>query len=462
MTLFAPPTLNEVPCGNNTPNGEGGVVLVAVSQLRTTYAYLRPGNQPGKLDDLRPLPLRVVPAEGSAFEIIDGFKRFAAWRAEGREQIPVIVESPGSSADHKRRLLLANAPQRTLNPLDEGLVARSLLEDDGLTASGVANLLGHKKKWVVQRVAFTQKLSVRAQQWLSTKRIGPTLAHYLTSLPHEDQDKLLECFSRHQVLGRYRTILVQAYRVADAIDRSRLLAAPLRVLPTSSSPTLSPRMHTLEGRLESFSRALTDLESFRIPTDLSSAEQRRLETLTRTIAVRMRRALSTIETMLDVPNSISAPSPAGDHRQVCREDPPDDPVINFPNHHKEISHEPDCAPADAGKKSRSLGSATDLGAGASIQQKKNRPVPEPLAETHHEGARGGGASSAKFPDTREQAHPFSRGTGRASCQGSNNNANFTGTQGTRLSRRPHDPRGAGEPSAGSTTVAETPRGQAAL
>ena len=436
--------------GHNMPlsvaAGEGGVILAPISCLRTTYAHLRPGNQPGKLDDLRPLPLRVVPAEGSAFEIIDGFKRAAAWKVEGREQIPVIVESPGSAADHKRRLLLANAPQRTLNPLDEGLVARSLLEDDGLTATAAAKLLGHKKKWIVQRISLTQKLSIQAQQWMTTKKIGPTLAHYLTSLPPDDQDKLLECFSHHRVPGQQRTIIVQAYRVADAIDRGRLLAAPLSVLPTSSSPTLSPTGYALEKRLENVSRALTDLESFRIPADVSSAEQRRLEALSRTLVVHMRRALSTIETMFDVPNSSLS----------------DESVIDSPNQQKEIHHALDCAPADAGKKPRSLGSEADLGTGTSVQHKENCQVPGPLAETHNDGARGGGPTSASFPDNREQAHPLSRGLGGAGRQESYSNENSARAQRTRLSGRPHDSRGGGESIAGSTSSAEAPGDQASL
>jgi len=78
MTLPETAAPSEAPIGNNTPDGEGGVVLVAVSQLRRTYSRLRLGNQPDTLDDLRPLPLRVVPSDGNAFEIIDGFKRFAS------------------------------------------------------------------------------------------------------------------------------------------------------------------------------------------------------------------------------------------------------------------------------------------------------------------------------------------------------------------------------------------------
>jgi len=452
MTLLETPALNESPVGNKTPNGEGSVVLVAVSQLRTTYSRLRLGNQPITLDDLRPLPLRAVPAEGNAFEIIDGFKRFASWQSEGWQQIPVIVESPGSVADHKRRLLLANAPQRTLSPLDEGLVARSLLEDDGLTVSGVAKLLGHKKKWVTQRISFTQSLSVQAQHWLSTKRIGPTLAHLLTSLPHDDQDQLLACFSRHRVSGQHQGTIVQAYRVADQIDRGRLLLAPMSVLPTATSPTLSPSCSAQEIRLKNVSQALADLESFRIPPDMSAAEQRRLTALAKTVVGHMKQALSVLEGLFNVPNSASK-DPAST-----------EPHVNIPFHQKEKNHDRNCAPApaNAGEKSRSGCSTRDLEPGTQPHRQTTRQSCGPVTETDRDSTRGGGQDSAKCQDIPGQAYPLSGSLGRKGCQRPNRNQDSAGTQGTGLPRRANDPRCGGEPLAGAPALAEKAKHQASL
>lgn len=125
--------------------GEGAFHTVSRVRLRTTYAAFRSCRSPRLTSELKPLPLRVVATDDGHFEVIDGFKRLASWSDEGREQIPVVIESPGTQAEHKRLLLLANAPRRTLNPLDEASIVCSLLEEDGLTVTAVSKLLDRKK-----------------------------------------------------------------------------------------------------------------------------------------------------------------------------------------------------------------------------------------------------------------------------------------------------------------------------
>ena len=59
----------------------GSVRLVAVEQLRTTYAPLRPGSPRQRhlsAANAAPLPIRVVPTDDGIFEVIDGHKRLAA------------------------------------------------------------------------------------------------------------------------------------------------------------------------------------------------------------------------------------------------------------------------------------------------------------------------------------------------------------------------------------------------
>ena len=69
-------------------------------------------------EDLAALPIRVVPCEDGGFEVLDGFKRLESWREQGRQEVPVVLERPGPVEQHKRLLLLANAPPRTLTALD--------------------------------------------------------------------------------------------------------------------------------------------------------------------------------------------------------------------------------------------------------------------------------------------------------------------------------------------------------
>ena len=281
---------------------EGEFTHVSVSALRTTYSPLRAGSLPLSLSEaLNPLPIRVVPTDDGHFEIIDGFKRFAAWQSDGREKIPVIIESPGSSAEQKRLLLSANSPARTLTPLDEGLVICSLFEDDQMKPSAVAKLLARKKEWVIQRAAMAKKLSPVAQQKLGSGEIGPTIGKLLTSLNAKEQDELLNCFSGHKLRVCDQQIVIQAYRISDSAERKGLLASPTGTIAPNSNPIFSPLTNTLDNRLKRGLDAINDLQSFHIPAELSSSETRRLEALVKQFLNRARDALTILSESFAIP-----------------------------------------------------------------------------------------------------------------------------------------------------------------
>ena len=88
----------------------GSFRFLPVGRLRTSYAALRPGAPHRQADDVAQLPIRVVPIDNGMYEVIDGFKRLDRWREQKHNLIPVVVEPPGTPAQHKRLILLANAP----------------------------------------------------------------------------------------------------------------------------------------------------------------------------------------------------------------------------------------------------------------------------------------------------------------------------------------------------------------
>ena len=119
-----------------------GVLELPVARLATTLAPLR-GPRTDPASALAPLPLRVAATGDGTYEVLDGFKRLAAWTGAGDTHVPVVVEdAPGVVG--KARLLEANAPRRTLSPMDEARVVRALADNDQLTPVQIAKLLGHK------------------------------------------------------------------------------------------------------------------------------------------------------------------------------------------------------------------------------------------------------------------------------------------------------------------------------
>lgn len=405
------------------------VLLVPVERLRKSFSALRGSfSTVGPECELKPLPLRVVAADDGGFEILDGFKRFAAWQAEGRRHVPVMIESPGSSADHKRLLLLANAPRRTLTPLDEALVVDSLLKQDGLSLTAAAKLLGHKKEWVMQRQSIAQGLSVVAQKKVASREIGPTLAHHLTSLPPEDQDKLLECFSFHRVRRRDQLVVLQGYRVADATDRRRLLASPMSMLSPKPAPAFSPRLRELEQRLSDISRAISDLGAFRIPPDLPPNERHRLAGLIRQLLHEAKHALSAHE------------------------------IPQEENTHEFTTTQTAATPAG----SRSQDSGADSGDGPSRQHSPDLGQSGDFPDHGRAGARAGRAQKEGTESEIGQTRRIPEGRGGAGRQGADRNPDSARDPGTGVSGETNDPGRGSQSIAGSCSACSPPSGQAAV
>ena len=176
--------------------------FLPVARLRSSYAALRPSGSRVRRLELSDLPIRVAPAADGSFEVIDGFQRLERWRSAGHTEVPAVIERPGRPTAHKRLLLLANAPPRTVTALDEARVAVSLRRDEGLGVQAIARLLGHRREWVTARLRIGTRLSKTAEQKLAERAIGPSLAHALCACAPDAQDELLGAIAGHGLGAR--------------------------------------------------------------------------------------------------------------------------------------------------------------------------------------------------------------------------------------------------------------------
>lgn len=255
------------------------ILFIPFEQIRTSYERFRPGTTPERYEELGDLPIRVASCGDGTFEVIDGFKRLERWRLDGCRVIPVVIEKIGSPSAYKRMLLEANSPPRTTSPLGEGLVVESLITEDQLSPAAVAKLLGHKKEWVIRRLALATELSRLASESVANRTLGPTIAFYLTSLSHSDQDEVLKARGMHDLNARETIVLIQALRVVEPSERRALLDNPLATVRPRAAPTASPRLIELEQQLGQMSRIVQEIGSMTFPADLAPAERRRLEAL---------------------------------------------------------------------------------------------------------------------------------------------------------------------------------------
>jgi ParB-like chromosome segregation protein Spo0J len=260
-------------------------VFLPVDVIDTTWVSLRSGPARVSATDLRDMPIRVVLQDGR-YEVVDGFKRLSRWKETGVKQVPALVEQYGDGLSPKPLLLECNSPKRTLGAIDEARVVNSLIEDDGLAVRTVANLLGRRKEWVVGRLALL-RLSLPAQQALSTGRINLMVARLLAAIGAEDQDVILAAAEKHSLKMREIQLLIQTWRSASDEEKPGLLADPLFKREQQCSPNYSARLKALEIKLSVIKSALDEFSSLIIPHDLADAEQRRLQAVCASIQLQI-------------------------------------------------------------------------------------------------------------------------------------------------------------------------------
>jgi ParB-like chromosome segregation protein Spo0J len=360
------------------------------------------------------MPLRVVAQGDGSFEVVDGFRRLACIEERGDVEAAIVLEEPCDAAEAKALVLRANAPPRTVTAMDEARVIGSLLDDDGLTATAAARLLGRRKSWVARRHALLVRLGPEAQSALDHKTIGPTLAYALTAVAVPDQAALLGSAQRHSLKDGEAQVLVSAFRAAATPgERTALLADPFAVVRPGNNTLspLGPLATRLEAKLESIRAALKDLASFALPaTELSDAERRRLEAHYRsvvTLAVETTRALSegapqpspVPKEVRHEPTQDISPSPDADDEVDAESRPSEQSPAGFGGG----------APEDRRASPTRLRPAEDSD-GSSARPQDGAPGPSGAG-----APRGGRATgSARGPDRGQQARPFSRGHHRES------------------------------------------------
>jgi ParB-like chromosome segregation protein Spo0J len=217
------------------------VVEVPIDRLATTLAPLR-GPRTDRATALAPLPLRVAPAVHGTYEVLDGFKRLARWRGEGHTHVPVVVEADAAArVIAKARLLEANAPRRTLSPMDEARVVHSFVADDHLSAPQIVKLSGHGRAWVERRLTLGRRLAPEVAAHVDHGRLSATTATALAGVSRGEQKRLAEAIVRHGLRTREAEAFLAAWRVApDSPTREALVRDPRAATPPPGESAVSP------------------------------------------------------------------------------------------------------------------------------------------------------------------------------------------------------------------------------
>jgi len=185
---------------------------------------------------LQPL---LVEKEGNRYRIIAGERRYRASRLAGLSEIPVIIKSL-TEAEKLEVALIENIQREDLNPLEEALAYKSIMEAGQLSQEEVARKVGKKRPTVANALRLL-RLEKDMQNSLAAGELTPGHARSILSLENPADRRIL--FSRiiHGDLS-----VREAERMAGELAKGQRKGTHKKEAPLR---TQTPELREIEQRL---------------------------------------------------------------------------------------------------------------------------------------------------------------------------------------------------------------------
>ena len=140
---------------------------------------------------IQPIVVRKV---DDRYEIIAGERRFRASKLAGLEKVPVVVKNV---TDRKARelALVENIQREDLNPIEEAISLKTLMEEYQLTQQELSDIIGKSRSYIANNLRLLN-LSDHIKEYLIRGELSPSQGRTLLSLETDEErnkylDKLL-------------------------------------------------------------------------------------------------------------------------------------------------------------------------------------------------------------------------------------------------------------------------------
>ena len=191
----------------------------------------------------------IVCREGERYTIVAGERRYRAARLAGLEQIPAIVRD-WEKQTRLEAALIENLQRDDLNPVEEAMGVKKLMEETGLTQEQAAQRLG-KSRPAVANLLRLLTLPESVIRMLREGKLTAGHARALMGLEKGKQEKLAQLCAAQGWSVRQFEKICQAARQQEPEPKPRVRRDPqLKELESLARDTLGLRAR-LEGDLNS-------------------------------------------------------------------------------------------------------------------------------------------------------------------------------------------------------------------
>ena len=131
----------------------------------------------------------IVKKTGNRYEIVAGERRWRAAQAAGLSEVPVVVRDYDDQKA-KEIAIIENIQRTDLNPIEEALAYKSLIEEYNLTQEELSDKVSKNRSTITNSLRLL-KLSKNIQQYMIDGKISSGHARALLSLEDEGKRELL-------------------------------------------------------------------------------------------------------------------------------------------------------------------------------------------------------------------------------------------------------------------------------
>jgi len=123
------------------------------------------------------------------YAIIDGERRWRAARLAGRDRLPVLVRDEDDIDTVRVLQLIANVQREDLDPIEEAVSFRDIMQGQGLSTRALGVLIGRNHMHVQRRLDLLY--DERLTDAVRTGRLNASTAHEVKSLPDDAREEVL-------------------------------------------------------------------------------------------------------------------------------------------------------------------------------------------------------------------------------------------------------------------------------
>jgi ParB family chromosome partitioning protein len=211
-------------------SGEPGPTEVPLARIRPNPLQPRRSMDEAELESLAAsiadhgvlLPILVTQTL-DGYQIVAGERRFRAAQLAGLERIPVVIRQV-AGRDQLELALVENLQREDLNPVEEALAFRQLMDEFGLTQEDVAARIGRARSTVANTLRLLD-LDAKVQQLVIDGALTGGHARAIGGLPADQQARVAEIVVERDLSTRETEELVRRLREPRA-DKPAQGAAP--------------------------------------------------------------------------------------------------------------------------------------------------------------------------------------------------------------------------------------------